>query len=225
MPRVIPILIFMLALTACTSAPAATSASPQSLSVNATGTPLASPTSIKTSTPEATSTLAATSTPIGPTPTETALPTLELPTEPVKAPNFMVWDGVPTYPGDSQPGFMFRVKYDPEVWGLTTDNFGSPALGHRAIATCIISPAAGRGLPMNMTVEHDTRRIGSQSFDVNTAYLNGVEQFVTYLGGDANVYTGFEVDFQENADQCVKDAEAVISTLTSVPVSQATPAP
>ena len=73
------------------------------------------------------------------TPTETPLPTLELPTEVINPPARMVWDGTPTYPGDSTPGFAFRVSYDPEFWALTTDQFGEPALAHRTIAGCVIS--------------------------------------------------------------------------------------
>jgi hypothetical protein len=135
------------------------------------------------------------------------------------------WDGEPTYPGDSKAGFDFRVMYDPDVWALTTDSYGFPAIGHRGIEYCVIAPAMGHGLPANMNVDHDVRKIGPLEYEVNTAYLSGVRQFVTYLGGDSNVYTGFEVTFKEEADLCIKDAEVVLGTLTSVPISQATPSP
>lgn len=172
----------------------------------------------QTSTPEATSTPAATL-------TETPLPPLDLPTELVNAPASLVWDGNPTYPGDSQPGYSFRVSYDPGIWALTSDQFGFPALGHRAIEYCVIAVASGRGLPQNMTVEHDILYLEDVFYDVSVAYENGVKKFVTYIGGDKVIFTGFEVTFQDQSEQCLTDAETVLSTLRSVPASQATPAP
>lgn len=159
------------------------------------------------------------------TPTDTPLPPLEIPTEVANAPAKMVWDGAPTYPGDSQPGFAFRVTYDPELWAVTIDQVGFPALGHRNIPYCAISPASGRGLPANMTVEHDILYLDTVYYEVNTAYQDGAKKFVTYIGGDKIVFTGFEVVFDEQADDCLADAQTVLSTLQSVPVSQATPAP
>ena len=170
---------------------------------------------------------AATSTqiPAATTPTETPLPPLELPTPLANPPSLMAWDGTPTYLGDSKPDYLFRVRYDPEIWALTTDRYGYPAIGHRGIEYCVIAPAFGRGLPANMNVEHDLRKLGSIEFEINTANLNGARQFVAYLGGDANIYTGFEVTFAENADLCLQEAEVVIATLTSVKITQATPVP
>ncbi|MEW6404306.1 MAG: hypothetical protein AB1649_21110 [Chloroflexota bacterium] len=170
-----------------------------------------------------------TSTPIPaitvPTRTETALPTLELPSPVANPPALAAWDGEPTYSGDSQEGFFFRVMYNPELWALTTDNFGSPALAHRALPDCIIVPSVGRGLPSNVTVDHDFRKVGAVEYEVNTAYLAGVPQFITYLGGDLKIYTGFEVSFKEQADACIADAETVLGTLISIPISEATPSP
>ena len=159
------------------------------------------------------------------TPTDTALPTLELPTEVVNAPDKMVWDGTPTYLAESTPGYAFRVTYDPNVWGLTTDQFGFPALGHRAISGCVISVTSGRGLPLNLTVEHDVWDTGAAVFDVGNVFENGVLKFITYTGGNANIITGFQVSFEEQADECRAHAVAVLSTLTAVRSSQATPTP
>lgn len=175
---------------------------------------LTTPSALPSSTPEP-----------GPTFTETPLPTLELPTAMQNPPALQAWDGEPTYLGDSKPGYFFRVFYDPETWALTTDNFGFPALGHRRINYCLIAPAVGRGLPANMNVDHDVRKIGAVEYEINTAYLDGARQFVTYLGGDVNIFTGFEVSFKEEADLCLKDAETVLGTLISIEVSQATPIP
>ena len=162
---------------------------------------------------------------VGATPTETPLPPLELPTPLADLPSLLAWDGTPTYPGDSKPDYLFRVRYDPEIWALTTDSYGFPAIGHRGIDYCVIAPAFGHGLPANMNVEHDLRKLGTIEFEINTAYLSGVKQFVTYLGGDTNVYTSFIVTFSENVDLCLQEAEVVFATLTSVKVSQATPVP
>jgi hypothetical protein len=137
----------------------------------------------------------------------------------------MVWDGAPTYPAESTPGYAFRVTYDPELWALTTDQFGFPALGHRDIPACVISVTSGRGLPLNMTVEHDVLYTGDVTFDVGNVYENGVLKFVTYTGGDGIIITAFQVNFEEQAEECRAQAVTVISTLTSVPASQATPTP
>ena len=135
----------------------------------------------------------------------------------------MAWDGVPTYLGDSTPGYSFRVMYDPDLWALTNDQFGFPALGHRTIPNCVISVTSGRGLPAGLTVEHDVLHTETVTFDVGTVIENGVTKFVTYTGGDGNIITAFEVSFGEESDACLRDAETVLSTLRSIPSSQATP--
>lgn len=178
-------------------------------------TPIAEP----TSTPEPIPTQ------ILPTPTETPLPPLELPTEIPNAPSLLAWDGTPTYLGDSKPGYDFRVYYDPEVWALTQDQFGYPAIGHRDISYCVISVTSGRGLPANISVEQDILYTDTVTLYVGTAFENGVKKFVTYTGGDGTIITAFMVSFQEQSDECLADAETVITTLRSVPVSRATPEP
>ena len=176
------------------------------------------PTVLPTSTPVPTDTPAE-------TPTDTPLPTLELPTEVSNPPVRQVWDGVPTYPGDSTPGYFFRVTYDPDVWALTTDQFGFPALGHRNIPGCVVAVTSGRGLPPSLTVEHDMLQAGDSIFDVGTAYENGVKQFVTFTGGDGTIITAFQVSVLGESDACLAEAVAILSTLRSVHGSQATPAP
>jgi hypothetical protein len=130
---------------------------------------------------------------------------------------------VPTYLGDSTPGYDFRVTYDPDVWAVTTDQFGFASLAHRNIPNCVISVTAGRGLPPSLTVEHEMLRTDTVTFDVSTAFENGVKKFVTFTGGDGNIITAFEVSFTEESDACLADAVAVLSTLRSVRASQATP--
>lgn len=218
--RVINILILTLVMTSCGSAPAVTEAPAATESSTQALVPESTPTSepTQTSTPEPTRTPAI-------PPTETLLPPLELPTAIPNAPAQLAWDGTPTYLGDSQPGYSFRVTYNPDVWALTTDPFGFPALGHRTIPYCVISVTSGRGLPGNVIVEHDILYLTGITFDVNTAYENGIRKFVTYTGGDGRIITGFQVTFEEQSDECLAGALAVLSTLKSVPVSQATPQP
>lgn len=228
--RIIFILIPALILTACGGA-AATSA-PVATEVPATEVPVATEAPVEPLIPELSPTLAPTQT-FTPeptftpslTPTETQLPPLELPTEAVNAPVRMVWDSMPTYPGDSTPGYAFRVTYDPDLWAVTSDQFGFPALGHRKIEYCVIAVTSGRGLPANISIEHDVLYADNVTFDVGVASENGVKTFVTYTGGDGNIITGFEVTFQDQVDACLTDAVTVLSTLKSVPVSQATPQP
>jgi hypothetical protein len=232
MNRFFVVLLVIFVLAACgPSAPAATGAFPESLPTPAATGTMAAPQALsipaeteppETPTPPASETPVVTPT-FGPTPTETLLPTLELPTEEIASPAREVWDGLPTYLGDSQPGFYFRVTYNPRLWAVTQDQFGYPALGHRDIPYCVITPVGGRGMPPGVQVEHDLRTIGEVKYEVNTVLLNGVRQFVTYLAGDGVIFTGFQVNFVDQVDACLADAEAVLGTLVSVPESQATP--
>ncbi len=160
-------------------------------------------------------------------PTETYLPTLELLPLGTMEPAFEVWDGQPTYPAESQPGFFFRVRYNPRVWGLTQDSYGQAALGHRFIGYCILAAGEVRGMSPGIQVEHDTRQIGPLFFEINEVLLQGVRQFVTYQAQTADriIFTSFQVNFVDEIDACLVDAEAVLATLTSIPESQATPIP
>jgi hypothetical protein len=157
------------------------------------------------------------------TPTETPLPPIEMPALLPNAPSLLAWDGTPTYLGDSLPGFDFRVIYDPDVWALTEDQFGYPAVAHRTIEYCAISVTSGRGLPANISVEQDILYTDKVTLYVGTAFEEGVKKFVTYTGGDGTIITAFMVSFEEQADECLADAEAVVTTLRSVPASLATP--
>lgn len=230
MRRLIPLLLLLsLWATACGSAmpaPAATEAPAEATELPAepmletptpeppTETALPSPSPVPSSTPSP-----------APTSTETPLPPLDLPTLAPDLPTLAVWDGLPTYLGDSQPGYYFRVQYDPERWALTVDQFGMPALGHRQIEYCVISPAAGRGLPLNVRVEHDILYVGDVTFDVGMAYVNNALTFATYQGSNGTIFTGFEVNFTDHSETCLADALTVLSTLQAVPISQATPQP
>lgn len=181
----------------------------------ATEPPVFQPEAAETPVPQATQSL----------PTDTPLPTLDLPAEAPNAPAEMVWDGVPTYLGESAPGYYFRVTYDPDLWALTTDQFGFPALAHRQVSACVISVTSGRGLPGNMAADQERLDVGKITFDVGRVSENGELKFVTYTGGDGTIITAFQVSFEELADECLLDAETVIATLRSVPVSQATAQP
>jgi hypothetical protein len=209
-------------LSACGApAPAPTDLPTEPPSLAETPAPLPTDTETPVPTPTITPTVPS-STP-APTATETLLPPLDLPTLAANPPALAVWDGLPTYLSDSQPGYDFRVRYDPEVWALTTDQFGQPALGHRLIPYCLIIPAAGHGLPPTVRVDHDMLYAGDLTFEVGKAYENGELTFITYQVSDGTIFTGFEVDFQEQSETCNNDAVTVLSTFQSVPASQATP--
>ncbi len=177
--------------------------------------------------PAPTETLTPTSAPfvldLTPLPTETPLPTVEIPTEAARLPALEVWDGLPTYPADSDPNYDFRVSFDPAAWALTFDNFGMPALAHRAITNCVLAPTVGRGLPPNAAAQHEVRRINEISYQITTVDVNGVRQSVIYAGGDGRIYTAFQLALEDRPDQCTQEAEVVLGTLTSVPISEATP--
>jgi len=158
-----------------------------------------------------------------PLPTATALPPLELPTQPAFLQGTQVWDGLPTYPAESRPDFYFRLLYDPNAWALTTNQYGYPALASRAIAGCSIAPAAGRGLPLSGSVSHETRRVGDVTYQISKAVVGGAAQFVNYAGGNGVIYTAFEVSFSDAPEGCLQAAEGVLGTLRSVPSLEATP--
>lgn len=229
--RIIVFLALAMIIASCGGAPAATEP-PPATEAPATEPPTTEPPTFQsleapTRMPSVvdTATPLPTSTQIISTPTDTPLPTLELPTEVTNPPARMVWDGTPTYPGDSKPGFAFRLSYDPEFWAVTTDQFGLPSLAHRTISGCVISADSGRGLPPTTTVEHEMVHFDGVAYDVGTVSENGVEKFVTFTGGDGTVVTGFVLDFVEDPETCRAAAIGVLSTLSSVPVSRATPEP
>jgi hypothetical protein len=229
------VLISLLLAAACapaaaTQAPGTAAPQPPALSPNTLATatgqivePASSPVPTTIAADTATPTQGSFIIQLTPVPTETPLPTLELPTEAAHPPALQVWDGLPTYLAESKPGFYFRLRFDPGIWALTTDQYGFPALGHRQIAGCLITPSAGRGLALNGSVDHEVRRLGNISYQVSTVFVNGVKEFVTYTGGDGNIYTGFQVSFQGQSDQCLADSETVLAQLKSVVDFQATP--
>ncbi|HEY3310505.1 MAG TPA: hypothetical protein VGK00_02590 [Anaerolineales bacterium] len=150
-----------------------------------------------------------------PTLTETLLPPLELPTEKPGAPALLAWTGLPTYPGDSDPGLLSRVDYDPDLWAQTEGNFGDVVLAHRQIDYCTITPWTGRGLPVDWKVVHEFRLIGQVYFDVNIVSAQDVVKFVTYVGGDGHLLTGYLVSFDQQQEQCIQNAEVVLGSLRS----------
>ena len=210
-----------------------TACGPAMVATQAPEVVLATPSPLPSNTP----TLAATQTALPPSPTplptiaipptETLLPPLVLPTMLAVEPAFSFWDGLPTYLAESQPGYYFRVKYDPETWGLTRDSYGQPALGHRGIEHCIIAAGEVRGMPPGTQVDHETREIGALSYEINVVLQLGVRQFVVYQAqtADRTIFTSFQVNFVDAIDACLADAEVVFATLTSVMESQATPVP
>lgn len=195
------------------ASPAILNSPPAPVSDTETPLPEASPAEEATATLPPTLTVTVTAT--APTPTETLLPMLDIPTEKPNAPAFIAWTGEPTYPGDSEPGRLFRVDYDPDLWAQTSDNFGQVALAHRKIDYCVITDWSGRGLPADAKVEHEFRDVGNVSYDVNTVTMGGAVKFVAYVGGDKRLLTGFQVTFQEQKEQCLQDAETLLATLRS----------
>lgn len=168
------------------------------------GTPLATPTASETPTPTLEPTLT-------PTPSPTPVPLLD-------------WIGQPTYPGESAPGVLFRLYYDPTVWTLN-DPFGDPVLVHSTLNGCMISTAAGRGMPPGWRIENRMGLVGGIPFEISTAFVRDVPQFTNYLGGDLRLYTGFQVRYGEQVEECLREAEIVLATLRSVTPAELTATP
>lgn len=160
-----------------------------------------------------------------PTPTETLLPTAELPTPESVLPQAEVWTAAPSYPAESRPGYDFRLFYDGSAWALTVDELGLPALVHRQIDYCQVVPAAGRGLTRGFQSESEMRLLGRLTFEVVTVSQNEEVKFINYFGGDGVILTGFQVSFQEPRQACLQAVEAVLQTLSSVLAPTPTPTP
>lgn len=169
------------------------------------------PTATESATP-----LPATDTPIPPTPTETPLPTLDLPTVLPRLPERILWTGLPTYPGDSQPGHLFRIEYDPELWAQTEDNFDEIVLAHRDLPGCILSTYAGRGLPMTLRVETEFTQEGDLFIEVNRIFSEEKLEFMTFFISDSRVRTAFRLESGENPDACLQDAQEILSSMRSL---------
>jgi len=205
------ILITTLLLAAC--APGLATPAPASAQPSAT--------LVKTATLQATQPPPQNIIPPSPSATSMPLPTATLP--PTSFPAGL-WVGAPTYPGDSKPGMYFSVDFDPAVWELQEDPSGLVALANQQILGCVMATSAGRGLPPGLIVDHESRTIGALDFEVNRVFDSGGKlQFVTYQGGDVNVYTSFEVRFQDQPEVCVQAAEGLLATLGSIPQPAVTP--
>jgi hypothetical protein len=170
------------------------------------------PTATESATP-----LPATDTPIPPTPTETPLPTLDLPTlSAARLPERILWTGLPTYPGDSQPGYLFRIEYDPELWAQTEDNFDEIVLAHRDLPGCILSAYAGRGLPMTWRVETEFTQEGDSFIEVNRIFSEEKLEFMTFFISDSRVRTAFRLELGENPNACLQDTQEILSSIRSL---------
>jgi len=167
----------------------------------------------------------ATPTDLPPTPTETLLPTPELPTPESLTPTLAAWSASPTYTAESKPGYFFSVTYDTSLWALTEGDAGISGLINRQIPYCQIVPTGGRGLPRGWTVDDQFRDVGVINYEVVTASQNDVVQFVNYFGGDGTILTGFQVTFQDRKDECVSMAEVVLASLASAVAPTPTPTP
>lgn len=221
--RKIPILLVALAVVSAGCGPMLFGPT-QTVGPIETFTPIIVPSSTAGGQAEATLTAGPFALDLTPLPTPTALPTLDLPTQPAFPQDIQVWDGLPTYPAESRPDFYFRLRYDPAAWALTEDAYGQPVLASRQLQGCLLGLAAGRGLPLSGSVDHEVRTVGDVDYQISTVSLNGKAQFVNYSGGDGVIYTGFEVSFADQSEACVTAAEAVLGTLRSVPAMDATPA-
>jgi hypothetical protein len=74
-------------------------------------------------------------------------------------------------------------------------------------------------------MEHDVIYAEDLTLDAGKAFENGVLRFVTYQVSNGTNVTGFQVDFQEESETCTNEAFEVLTSLQSIPVSQATPQP
>lgn len=156
--------------------------------------------------------------------TETPLPPLEPPPPEAGALPMESWDGLPTYLADSAPDTYFRVNFNPHLWAKMEDQFGQTVLAHRDIPYCVITPITGRGMPAKFNTQRETRKVGAVEYEVNLVYQDDVLKFAAYYGGiPGELYTGFQVSFEEQSETCIQEAETVLASLRALPRSFATP--
>ena len=219
-------LIFSLLITACApSAAPAAQAPEQPAAPQETETAQPLPTATASNTPQPSDTP---SPPESSTiePTETPQATLELPTLPARLPERILWTGLPTYPGDSLPGVLFRVEYDPQRWAQTEDNYDEIVLAHRELPGCVLSAEFGRGLPLTWKVESDFSQEGGLFIETNRIFSEENLEFITFFISDSRVRTAFRLDPGENADACLQDSQEILLSLRSLFASPtATPTP
>jgi hypothetical protein len=110
----------------------------------------------------------------------------------------------------SFPYFPLKLEFDPVLWDWKIDN-GYTVLAHRQIPHCKISQTVGRGLTPDWSVEHSRKILGKEEYDVSVAIYKGQPKFVSYCN-TWGFYNCLRVDFQEQAEICINDAELVIST-------------
>lgn len=191
-----------------------------------TVTPAPTETPEPSATPVPTFTPFPTPTPIPPpSETPTLLPALELPTLPPFVPFRQMWQSAPSLPDDTERNLNFTALYDPDVWALTDDLFGTQVLAHRAIPYCIIEKARPGGLSPGYTAEQGFAQVGSIHYQTISVSLNGVLKYINYYGGRGKqALTVFTVSFEEQPETCLADAETVLGTLQFINVTS-TPEP
>lgn len=157
--------------------------------------------------------------------TPTPLPPPELPPLESTRATLEKWIGFPTYGEESEPGLGFQVLYSSLLWALTEDETGMQILAHRQIPYCRIAPVVGRGLPRGWTADSEFRDVGPLRFEVVTVSQEGQVRYVNYFGRAGGIVTGFQVTFDGQREDCLRDAEAVFITLTAGPAPTLTPTP
>lgn len=110
----------------------------------------------------------------------------------------------------SWPYFPLKLEFDPVLWEWKIENRYT-VLAHRQMPHCKISQTSGRGLTPDWSVEHSRKILGKEVYDVSVAIYKSQPKFVTYCN-TWGFYNCLQVDFQEQAEICIKDAESVIST-------------
>ena len=144
---------------------------------------------------------------ISSTPYPDTIPTLPIPSPATNTKLAIVSTDEPTL---SWPYFPLKLEFDPVLWEWKIEN-RYIVLAHRQMPHCKISQTSGRGSTPDWSVEHTRKILGKEVYAVSLAIYKGQPKFVTYCN-TWGFYNCFQVDFQEQMETCIKDAELVIST-------------
>ncbi len=164
-------------------------------------------------TPLATSPVAATTLPPAiesPTATAAGLPTpiLEIPKE-----GLIISNALSDVP--------YRLSFNPQDWLLIDSGriLSRWRLEHRNIPGCIVEPTGGMGLPPGYDTQYQFRDFGNFNWTKITVLKDNKPVFINYSFGGFilpdNSSWGmiFRVEFVQDAQECIRDAEKVLETL------------
>ncbi len=113
-----------------------------------------------------------------------------------------------------QAGKKILIRFDTAIWFSTSLSEriplfydGGPVLVHRRIGECVLSLVFGGGVPFEWTIDGEEALLGEHAFE-KRSFRDEAGQLLMVI------YDGlFRVTFGDGPDDCVQEAETVLSTI------------